>query len=80
MKMSVGYKISCGVMRLKCNCEKCGSSEYQVKTMMVLERNSKLKLEFGTYYLKICLQCGYTEMYSAKILEGGKNEKPCPEH
>lgn len=68
-------------MKLDFRCAKCGSDKYQVKTTVIPEKSPGLKLEFGTYYIKVCLECGYTEMYSAKIVNMEKNDrkKPCPE-
>lgn len=61
---------------------KCGSERYQVKTTVIPEKKPGLKLEIGTYYLKTCLDCGYTEIYSAKIvnLEKDDRKKVCPEY
>lgn len=68
-------------MKLDFKCAKCGGSKYQVKTMVVPEKSAGIKLEFGMYYLKTCLECGYTEMYSAKIVNMEKDDekKLCPE-
>ncbi len=65
----IGLKTYCGVMKLDFRCTKCGSSDYYVKTAIFPEKDSKLKVEFGTYYLKICSDCGYTEIYSAKVVD-----------
>ncbi len=59
-------------------CIKCDSENYEVKTAFMAEKTLGLRMEVGTYYLKICSNCGYTEMYSAKILD--KDEKPEPQH
>ncbi|MGY0395570.1 MULTISPECIES: zinc ribbon domain-containing protein [unclassified Fusobacterium] len=69
-------------MKLDFRCMKCGSERYQVKTTVIPEKNPGLKLEIGTYYLKTCLDCGYTEIYSAKIvnLEKDDKKKVCPEY
>ncbi|MCJ8343418.1 MAG: zinc ribbon domain-containing protein [Cetobacterium sp.] len=56
-------------MKLDFKCLKCGSDKYQVKTAIIPEKSPGLKLEISNYYLKICLNCGYTEMYSAKVLD-----------
>lgn len=69
-------------MKLDFRCIKCGCDKYQVKTTILPEKSPGLKLEFGTYYIKTCLNCGYTEIYSAKIVnmeKMEKHEKPCPE-
>lgn len=56
-------------MKLDFRCPKCGSENYFVKTAVFPEKDSKLKFDFGTYYLKICSDCGYTEIYSAKVVD-----------
>lgn len=61
-------------MTLDFKCCKCGSTKYFVKTAVLPEKDSKLKIELGTYYLKVCANCGYTEMYSAKIVNADKSE------
>ena len=44
---------------------------------MIPEKSPGLKIEIGTYYVKTCVECGYTEFYSAKIVdkEFAKNKK-----
>ncbi|MDP0488946.1 MAG: zinc ribbon domain-containing protein [Fusobacterium sp. JB021] len=59
-------------MNLDFKCVKCGNEDYFVETIVLPEKNYKLKLDIGTYYLKICSNCGYTEIYSAKILNKSK--------
>ena len=79
---SLGLRTLRGVMKLDFKCIKCGCDKYQVKTTILPEKSPGLKLEFGTYYIKTCLNCGYTEIYSAKIVnmeKMEKHEKPCPE-
>ena len=49
-------------------CLKCNSKKYFVKTAIIPEKSSGLKIELGTYYTKTCVECGYTEFYSAKIV------------
>lgn len=61
-------------MTLDYRCLKCGSEEYIVKTVFVPEKEPGIKLELGRYYYKICADCGYTEIYSAKIID--KYEEP----
>lgn len=61
-------------MKLDFKCIKCGNSNYFVETIVLPKKNSKLKLDIGTYYLKICSNCGYTEIYSAKILNNSKEK------
>ena len=45
-----------------------------MRTAILPEKEAGLKIEMGTYYLKICAECGYTEMYSAKILNKDKKK------
>jgi hypothetical protein len=63
-------------MKLDFRCLKCGSDKYYVKTAIIPEKSPGLKLKISTYYLKICKNCGYTEMYSAKILDRDEQLKP----
>lgn len=65
-------------MKLDFRCPKCGSADFFVKTAVFPEKDTKLKLEFGTYYLKICADCGFTEMYSAKVVNKDLKEKDAP--
>ncbi|MGL4999835.1 MAG: hypothetical protein ACRC5W_08205 [Cetobacterium sp.] len=64
-------------MNLEYRCLKCGSDKYIVKTTVIPEKSPGLKIDIGTYYIKICIECGYTEFYSAKIIdkEFSKNKK-----
>jgi len=57
-------------------CLKCSHDKYIVKTAFTAEKTPGIRLELGTYYLKTCLNCGYTEMYSAKILDKDENLQP----
>lgn len=66
-------------MKLDFKCMKCGCETYQVKTTILPEKSIGLKLELGIYYIKTCINCGYTEIYSAKIVNLEKDEKPCSE-
>lgn len=61
-------------MSLDFKCAKCGNHNYFVETVLLPEKNCKLKLGIGTYYLKVCSNCGYTEIYSAKILNNSKEK------
>lgn len=56
-------------MRLEYRCLKCGGTKYIVKTIFTPEKSSGLKIDIGSYYAKICLECGFTEFYSAKIVD-----------
>ena len=55
-------------------CLKCGSEKYVLKTIAFpTKATGEVKFSMDIYYLKVCSDCGFTEMYSAKALE--KNEK-----
>ncbi|MGL5001019.1 MAG: zinc ribbon domain-containing protein [Cetobacterium sp.] len=56
-------------MNLEYKCLKCGSDKYIVKTTAIPEKSPGLKIDIGTYYIKTCIECGYTELYSAKIID-----------
>lgn len=62
-------------MNLDFKCIKCGCEEYFVETVVLPKKNSTLKFDIGTYYLKICTNCGYVEFYSAKIINDSKEKK-----
>ncbi|MBC2850807.1 MULTISPECIES: zinc ribbon domain-containing protein [unclassified Cetobacterium] len=64
-------------MILEYKCLKCGGDRYTVKTAIIPEKSPGLKIEIGTYYIKTCVECGYTEFYSAKVVdrEFEKNKK-----
>lgn len=70
-------------MKLDTRCIKCGSSKYYTKSTLIPEKDSALKFQLGKYYLKICMECGFTELYNAAIVnkeqEKIKNELPNPE-
>lgn len=55
-------------MKLDFKCLKCGCNKYYVKTTFLPEREKGLQIKMSMYYLKVCANCGFTEMYSAKIL------------
>lgn len=67
-------------MKLDFKCLKCGCNKYYVTTTFLPEREGGLQIKMGIYYLKTCAKCGFTEMYSAKVLndeeEKKKNLKP----
>lgn len=54
---------------MKSRCPKCGGDEFSVKTTMLPEKSGSLKIELELYYVKTCVECGYTEFYSAKVVE-----------
>lgn len=64
-------------MKLAFSCLKCGSTEHEVKNIVLPEKyKNKIKIDLGVYYLKTCLNCGFTEMYSAKIVNGEEKNEP----
>ncbi|TDT68080.1 hypothetical protein EV215_1801 [Hypnocyclicus thermotrophus] len=65
-----------GVMILDYKCIKCGSEKYIVKTVFLPEKEPGIKLELGKYYFKTCIQCGFTEVYNAKIIDDNKQLTP----
>ncbi|WP_068268706.1 zinc ribbon domain-containing protein [Caviibacter abscessus] len=62
-------------------CIKCSNKEHYLKSIYMstkeIESESKLinllSLNNELFYLKVCAQCGYTEIYSAKLVD--KNSK-----
>ena len=65
------------VKKMKNNekCLKCGSTSCEVKTIALpTKKLGEAKISLDTFYLKICQNCGYTETYSAKVIE--KVKKP----
>ncbi len=57
-------------MKLDFKCMKCGMEEYESKSVFLTEKTKNLVgFEIGHYYLKVCINCGFTEMYSAKIID-----------
>lgn len=62
-------------MKLEFKCSKCGCRKCIKKTALIVERDSVLKLEVGKYYVKICEECGYTEFYSAKVVDKNLKEE-----
>jgi predicted nucleic-acid-binding Zn-ribbon protein len=59
-------------------CLKCNSEKYELKTIAFpTKATGEVKFSMDIYYLKVCSECGFTEMYSAKVFE--KNEKPAVE-
>ncbi len=61
-------------MKLDFSCLKCGCSEYEVKNIFIPEKShGGVGIDIGLYYYKICAECGFVEIYSAKVKD--KNEK-----
>lgn len=57
-------------MRLVFSCPKCRCRNCEEKSIILPEkRKNLLKIELNTYYARTCLNCGYTEFYSAKIVD-----------
>lgn len=67
------------------NCLKCGYKKYLLKNLVLNTQDSNynnlfLKLTSNKdelFYLKICARCGFTEIYSAKIIN--EDKKKCEE-
>lgn len=60
-------------MKLDVRCLKCGSIKYYMKSAVLPEKNQVIKLHLGLYYLKVCIDCGFTEMYAAAIIDKEKD-------
>ena len=63
------------VIKMKNNdkCLKCGSTSCEIKTTVLpVKKLGEAKITLDTFYLKICQNCGYTEMYSTKVIEKAK--------
>lgn len=58
------------------SCIKCGAKEFRMSTTIIPEQREGLKLELGKYYLKTCCRCGFTEIYSAKVVDKSGELKP----
>lgn len=61
-------------------CCKCSSENIKYKNTALLTKEiSGVKVDLDIFYLKICQNCGYTEIYYGKVLEKienkNKNEK-----
>ncbi|MBP9478342.1 MAG: hypothetical protein KBF12_06945 [Sebaldella sp.] len=51
-------------------CLKCHSEKYELKTIAFpTKATGEVKFSMDIYYLKICSECGFTEMYSAKVMD-----------
>ena len=51
-------------------CLKCGSKLCEIKTIAIPTKIlNEAKIGLDSFYLKICQDCGYTQMYSAKVIE-----------
>ena len=51
-------------------CWKCGSEIFKIKKVSIpTKKVVGTKIAIDTFYLKICKNCGYTEMYSTKIIQ-----------
>ena len=51
-------------------CFKCSSTLCEIKTIALPTKTlTGTKISLDTFYLKICENCGYTEMYSTKIIQ-----------
>ncbi|AMD94615.1 zinc ribbon domain-containing protein [Leptotrichia sp. oral taxon 847] len=61
-------------MRNDEKCLKCGEKTFEIKKIAIpTTKIAKAKIGIDTFYLKICQNCGYTEMYSTKVIEKVKD-------
>ena len=61
-------------MRNDEKCCKCGEEIFEMKKVAIpTKKVAGTQIAIDTFYLKICQNCGYTEMYSAKVIEKVKN-------
>ncbi|KXB70236.1 hypothetical protein HMPREF3180_00030 [Leptotrichia wadei] len=57
-------------MRNNEKCCKCGMDIFEIKKVAIPTKGAVgAKIAIDTFYLKICKNCGYTEMYSTKIIQ-----------
>lgn len=59
-------------MRL-CRCEKCHNADYEIKGVWLATKDISVSFKnllpkSELFYIKICKNCGYTEMYCAKLI------------
>lgn len=65
-------------MKLDFSCPKCRCRKCEEKNIILPEKKKNLlKIELNTYYAKTCLNCGYTEFYSAKIIDEDEVKGKC---
>ena len=58
----------------------CTGGNCEEKSIILPEKKKNfIKIELNTYYAKTCLNCGYTEFYSAKIVDD-ETEKKCKDN
>ncbi len=58
-------------------CIRCGSTVNEIKTIALpTKKTNEINVSVDIFYLKICLDCGYTEMYSAKAMDKKVNVVP----
>ena len=65
-------------MKLDLKCSKCGSKSYEVRNVIFPEKKQGVKLELNLYYVKTCLDCGYSEFYLAKVVDKDEKTKEVP--
>ena len=57
-------------MRNDEKCCKCGAEIFEMKKVAIPTKEvAGTKIAIDIFYLKICENCGYTEMYSTKIVQ-----------
>ena len=65
-------------MKLAFSCPKCRCRNYEEKSIILPEKKKNfIKIELNTYYAKTCLNCGYTEFYSTKIVDEETAKEKC---
>lgn len=52
-------------------CLKCGSTEYELKNSYLYTKDKKRPFFYASelFYLKICCDCGFSELYNAKVVD-----------
>lgn len=51
---------------------------YEVRNVIFPEKKHGMKLELNLYYVKTCLDCGYSEFYLAKVVDKDEKTKEVP--
>lgn len=60
-------------------CIKCSSMNYEIKSGVITTKSNIRAFipitKSELFYIKICLDCAYTEIYDAKIVDKYSNKK-----
>lgn len=56
-----------------CRCEKCHNTEYEIKSVWLATKDVNVSIKnllprSELFYIKICKNCGHTEIYCAKLV------------